>query len=101
MADDPRRFLTYLETERKASLLYRNLAELVDGDRKEALLELADIEDEHVAYWAAKLSEHGVEIPPAPTTLDTEDQALLARARAAGFSDVLQHLEEFEGADVG
>ena len=101
MADDPRRFLTYLEAERKASLLYRSLAELVEGERKEALLELADIEDEHVSYWAAKLTDHGVEIPPAPSTLDTEDQALLARARAAGFSDVLQHLEEFEGAGAG
>ena len=41
MANDPRRFLRYLEAERNASLLYRALADTVDGDRREALLELA------------------------------------------------------------
>ena len=101
MSDDPRRFLTYLETERKASLLYRGLAELVEGDRREALLELADIEDEHVTYWADKLGQHGIAVPPAPTTLDPEDQALLGRARAAGFTDVLKYLEDFEGEGAG
>ena len=40
MADDPRRFLRYLEAERNASLLNRALAETVDGDRRDALLEL-------------------------------------------------------------
>lgn len=101
MSDDPRRFLTYLETERKASLLYRGLAELVEGDRHDALLELADIEDEHVTYWADKLGQHGIAVPPAPTTLDPEDQALLGRARAAGFTDVLKYLEDFEGEGAG
>ena len=43
-ADDPRRFLRYLEAERNASLLYRALAETTTGDRREALIELADIE---------------------------------------------------------
>ena len=48
-SNDPRRFLRYLEAERKASMLYRSLAEVSDGERQEALLELADIEDEHAA----------------------------------------------------
>ena len=98
---DPKRFLKYLEAERKASMLYRSLAEASDGERREALLELADIEDEHAAHWVAKLEEYGVPIPPAPTALDPEDAAMVARARAAGMDDVLAHLEEAEGADAG
>lgn len=98
---DPRRFLAYLEAERNASLLYRALADTVSGDRREALLELAQIEDEHAEHWVAKLEEAGVPAPPAPTTLDPTDAALVARARGAGFADVLAHLEEAEGADAG
>jgi len=101
MAGDPKRFLRYLEAERNASLLYRALAQNVTGDRREALLELAQIEDEHAAHWITKLEEAGVAIPPAPTSLDPSDAALVARARGAGFADVLAHLEEAEGADAG
>ena len=101
MSSDPRRFLRYLEAERNASLLYRALAETVDGDRREALLELAQIEDEHADHWEAKLRENGVPVPPAPTALDPSDAALVARARGAGFADVLRYLEEAEGADAG
>jgi VIT1/CCC1 family predicted Fe2+/Mn2+ transporter len=100
-SSDPKRFLKYLDAERKASMLYRALAEASEGDRREALLELADIEDEHAAHWVAKLQECGVPIPPAPTALDPDDAAMVARARAAGMDDVLAHLEEAEGADAG
>ncbi len=98
---DPRRFLAYLEAERNAALLYRTLAEHVSGDRREAMLELATIEEEHAEHWVAKLQEAGVAIPPAPTTLDPTDAALVARARGAGFADVLTQLEEAEGAGAG
>jgi vacuolar iron transporter family protein len=98
---DPRRFLRYLEAERNASLLYRSLAEVSDGERREALLELADIEDQHAAHWVAKLHEYGVEVPPVPTTLSPDDAALIARARAAGMDGVLEDLEIAEGADAG
>lgn len=101
MADDPRRFLRYLEAERNASLLYRALADTVDGDRREALLELADIEDEHAAHWVDKLQDHGVPVPAAPTRLDPSDAALVARARGAGFADVLRDLEQAESTDAG
>ena len=75
-SSDPRRFLRYLEAERKASMLYRSLAEVSDGERREALLELADIEDEHAAHWVAKLEEYGVAIPPAPAALREKRQRL-------------------------
>lgn len=102
MADkDPQRFLRYLNAERNASLLYRSLAETVDGDRREALIELADIEDKHAAHWIEKLTEYGVEIPPAPTELDVNDRALVTRAKSMGLNSVLSTLEENEGADAG
>lgn len=101
MSADPQRFLRYLEAERKASLLYRALADTTDGDRREALIELAAIEDKHAAHWEAKLAEYGVPVPPAPTTLDLDDARMVARARATGLGDVLGQLEANEGADAG
>ena len=101
MNTDPKRFLKYLKAERNASLLYRSLAETVDGDRREALIELADIEDKHAAHWIEKLNEYGVEVPPAPTALDPADKALVARATSMGLNSVLTTLEENEGADAG
>ena len=98
---DPRRFLEYLSSERKAALLYRALADTVDGDRREALLELAMVEDEHAAHWIEKLQEYGVEVPPPPTSLDPTDSTIVARARAAGLDGVLRDLERAEGADAG
>ena len=101
MSKNPKRFLRYLEAERKASLLYRALAETVTGDRAEALMELADIEDAHADHWVEKLLEYGVEIPPRPIGLDAADQKLVNTARATGLNSVLGTLEENEGADAG
>jgi VIT1/CCC1 family predicted Fe2+/Mn2+ transporter len=98
---DPKRFLRYLEAERNAAMLYRALAETTDGERREALLELADIEDQHARHWEHKLTEYAVAIPPAPTSLPASDAALVARARAAGMDEVLARLEEAEGEDAG
>ena len=98
---DPRRFLGYLQAERNAALLYRALAQTVEGERREAFLELADIEEQHSAHWIAMLTEHGIEIPPAPTELDPDDAALVARARAAGIEDILATLEQTEAAAEG
>ncbi len=101
MSKDPQRFLRYLEAERNASLLYRSLADTTDGDRREALLELADVEDKHAAHWISKLQEHGVAIPPPPAALEQGNQALVARSRSLGLVSVLDTLEQNEGADAG
>ena len=101
MSNDPRRFLRYLDAERNASLLYRALAESTDGDQREALLELADVEDKHAQHWVDKLTAYGVEIPPAPTVLNADDEKLVRRARSLGLVSVLDNLEQNEGADAG
>ena len=101
MSDDPRRFLRYLDAERNASLLYRALAESTDGEQREALLELADVEDNHAQHWVDKLTAYGVDIPPAPTVLNADDEQLVRRARSLGLVSVLDTLEQNEGADAG
>ncbi|MCH1405558.1 MAG: VIT1/CCC1 transporter family protein [Candidatus Nanopelagicales bacterium] len=101
MSNDPRRFLRYLNAERNASLLYRALAESTDGDQRAALLELADVEDKHAQHWVDKLTASGVEIPPAPTVLNADDEQLVRRARSLGLVSVLDNLEQNEGADAG
>ena len=94
--NDPKRFVAYLQAERKASLLYRALAETVSGDRRDALLELADIEDKHAVHWVEKLNEYGLAVPDMPTALDPTDASLLARARSFGIDGVLATLERTE-----
>lgn len=101
MSDDPRRFLRYLDAERNASLLYRALAESTGGEQREALLELADVEDKHAQHWVDKLTAYGVDIPPAPTVLNADDEQLVRRARSLGLVSVLDTLEQNEGADAG
>jgi VIT1/CCC1 family predicted Fe2+/Mn2+ transporter len=101
MSSDPRRFLAYLEAERNASLLYRALAETTEGERREALLELADIEDEHAAHWITKCEEYGVAVPPLPTALAPDDSQLVTRASSLGLTSILDVLEEAEGANAG
>lgn len=100
-SSDPKRFLAYLEAERNASLLYRALAETTDGERREALFELADIEDKHAAHWVAKCAEYGVAVPPVPTALAPDDVQLVTRARSLGLTSILDVLEETEGANAG
>lgn len=98
MANDPKRFLRYLEEERKAALLYRSLAEDLEGDRREALLELADIEDRHAQHWVDKLQGAGIAIPAPPMALQADDAAIVARANAMGVDVVLEQLQAAESA---
>ena len=94
-------YLSYLEGERKAALLYRALADTVTGERRAALLELADIEEQHAAHWVDVCDSHGIPVPPAPEVLDVDDAALVRRARAAGLTSVLADLEATENANAG
>lgn len=98
MSPDPRRFLAYLADERGASRLYRALADLAEGDRREALLELADIEDKHAAHWIARLQEYGVEVPGDDEGLAPSSREVLERARKLSLDAVLPELEAAERA---
>ena len=98
---DPRRYLRYLAVERQAARLYRGLAEITDGDRAEALRELADIEDQHAAHWTTLLERNGIPVPPDDGRVDGGDAALLARARALSLDAVLPDLEQAERDGAG
>jgi VIT1/CCC1 family predicted Fe2+/Mn2+ transporter len=93
---DTDRFARYLADERAAARMYRALAELADGSRRDALLELAGIEDRHAAHWADLLEQRGVPLPPDAGDLDVDQRSLLERARRMGLDTVLPDLEQGE-----
>jgi len=92
---EARRYLEYLDAERQAGHLYRALAEMVDGDRRAALTELAGIEDRHAAHWESLLTRAGIEVPPDPG-LPPGSRAIVDRARALSLDAVLPELESAE-----
>lgn len=99
--DKTGRYVRYLDAERASARMYRALATLTDGERKEALLELASIEDRHAAHWMALLHSAGEAIPADPGELSADDQAVVARARQMGLSAVLGDLERAEREGAG
>jgi VIT1/CCC1 family predicted Fe2+/Mn2+ transporter/rubrerythrin len=96
MSKDAKRYLRYLAAEREASTMYRQLAELSTGDPREALLELASIEDKHASHWERLITEAGVEVPANTGKLDPDSERLVARARTYSLQAVLADLEEAE-----
>jgi VIT1/CCC1 family predicted Fe2+/Mn2+ transporter len=95
------RYLEYLAAERTSSRLYRALADMAEGDRREALLELAAIEDRHAAHWMALLHNSGLDIPGEVDALQPDDAEVIARARQLGLDSVLSDLEQAEREAVG
>lgn len=96
MADPTERFARYLADERAAARMYRALAELTDGTRRDALLELASIEDRHARHWSSLLEQHGAPVPPDDGVPTDADGSMLARARRLGLDAVLPELEQGE-----
>ncbi len=93
---DTDRFLKYLDDERAAGRMYRALAELTVGSRRDALLELASIEDRHARHWTSLLRDRGVDVPDDDRDLSGGDRELLDRARQLGLEVVLPELEQAE-----
>ena len=61
--DAVERYRRHIAAEWDAAALYRGLAELSRGRRREVLTELAAIEEKHAVFWAQKVSEQGA-MPP-------------------------------------
>ncbi len=95
------RYLEYLAAERASGRMYRTLAGMTDGERREALLELAAIEDRHAAHWMALLHAAGEPIPEAPQHLSPDDEAVVRRAQQMGIAAVLEDLEQAERDGAG
>jgi vacuolar iron transporter family protein len=96
MSAETDRFLRYLSDERAAGRMYRALAELTHGARRDALLELASIEDRHAEHWVGLLQQRGVPVPVPAADLEPDQVDVLARARALGLDAVLPELEQGE-----
>jgi VIT1/CCC1 family predicted Fe2+/Mn2+ transporter len=96
-ASDLVRFETFWRDEVAAAGLYRDLAGLVDGDRRRLLGELAAAEERHAAHWAAQLEEQGRELvsPSRPW----RHRVLLVVARRFGVDRVLPAVIRAEAAD--
>lgn len=90
------RYLRYLNDERRAGRMYRALADLTSGDRQEALLALAEIEERHATHWISLLNKAGVAVPADDGRLDPSDEEILKRARQFSLDSVLSDLEEAE-----
>lgn len=95
------RYLEYLAAERTSGRMYRTLADITEGERREALLELAAIEDRHASHWMALLHNAGVDIPADDDALRPDDAAIITRARQLGLDAVLGDLEQAERDAVG
>ncbi len=91
------RFRHHVVTEWDAAALYRGLAELSRGRRREVLSELAAIEEKHADFWSAKIREYGAEPPtfvdfaPSRRTL-----VMLDKARRYSTDLVLPVVEQDE-----
>jgi VIT1/CCC1 family predicted Fe2+/Mn2+ transporter len=96
-ASDLVRFETFWRDEVAAAGPYRDLAGLVDGDRRRLLDELAAAEERHAAHWAALLEEQGRELvaPSRPW----RHRVLLVVARRFGVDRVLPAVIRAEAAD--
>ncbi|WP_343868730.1 VIT1/CCC1 transporter family protein [Dactylosporangium roseum] len=91
------RYRRHIVAERDAAALYRGLAHLSRGRRREAFTELAAIEDRHAEFWAQRLAEHGEPAPdPESAGPSPRVRALLEAARRYSPNVVLPIIEQDE-----
>ena len=83
--DAVQRYRQHVLTEWDAAALYRGLAGLSRGKRRDVLNELADIEDKHADFWSEKIREHGGE-PPAFGDFRPSKRTLLMLDKARRYS---------------
>ena len=102
MASKAQQFREHWADELDGAALYRALAEHTGGEQREIFLALAEAEERHAAYWAAKLVELG---EPAPRP-ERHRRGLRVRmvawlARRFGARAVLPIVERAEIAEAG
>lgn len=100
MSDDIDRAKGFLAQEREAALLYRRLAETVDGEERETLLRLARGEDDHAAHWESVLERLGSTGHDDGATLGWGARLTLALGRRFGLVGALPMLERHEGREI-
>lgn len=96
--DQVKRFTRYHADEVQAAILYRGLAD-VDPDQSDILLELAEAEDRHAAYWRELLARNGVEVS-ARERPEMRIRVLIGVGRRFGLSRVLPWIIRKESQDA-
>jgi vacuolar iron transporter family protein len=91
------RYRSHILAEWDAAALYRGLAELSRGRRREVLTELAGIEEKHAAFWVNRIEQYGG-TPPAYEQWSPSRRtvALLQKARTYSTDLVLPIVEQDE-----
>jgi vacuolar iron transporter family protein len=84
--------------ERDAAVLYRALAAVETGERRELFAKLADVEDRHAARWEALFREAGRPLPEYRTAFRTKSMAWLAKTFGSGL--ILPLILAEEGREV-
>lgn len=91
------RYRQHINNEREAAALYRGLARLSRGTRRDAFQELATIEDRHADFWSNEVRQLGVEPPAADEFVPgSRTRALLDLARQYSPDLVLPVIEQDE-----
>jgi VIT1/CCC1 family predicted Fe2+/Mn2+ transporter len=94
---DVARYRQHIAAEWDAAALYRGLARLSEGRRREVFEELAGIEEKHAAYWSEKIAEAGATPPSREAfTPSRRTESLLQRARDYSVDLVLPVVEQDE-----
>jgi vacuolar iron transporter family protein len=91
------RFEEFWRDERAAAALYRDLADLVDDERRELFAELAGHEERHAEHWAGLLRTEGRQ--PADAGRPWRDRLLVWAARRFGVDRVMPIVIRAEAAD--
>lgn len=98
--DEAGRIRGYVTEERRAALLYRHLAEEVDGQDRQTLLRLADGEEAHAAHWERVLEQLGQPGPGEAVRLRVGARLAVSMARRWGLIGAMPVLERHEGKEV-
>src|SRR6476659_8445948 len=98
MPFDAAQSLANLRLERDAILLYDALARIEkDPGRAAAFGRIAANERRHAGVWATKLTEAGVDVPPAPSRPRPRVAVILLLARLFGTKAVSDLVTALEG----
>lgn len=98
--DDVQRIRGYILREREAALLYRRLADLVDGEERATLLTLAAGEEQHAQHWRVVLERLGGSDPDHEPRLRLNGRLALALGRRFGLLGAMPVLEHHEGQEI-
>ncbi len=98
--DEVARIRGYLTEERRAALLYRRLADQVEGEERAILTRLADDEEAHAEHWERVLDRLGATAPTGGIRLRASARIAVSLGRRVGLVGAMPALERHEGREI-